>query len=365
MFREHGVHFIAIANNIDSDDQNSSEFAPFINIMSEWYLRDCSRKITAAYQTKGRAGKPTTNIAIYGYRKDPEDKDRWLIDEEAATVVRRIYQLAVCGKGYAEIARILRDDRIETPSYYLARRNGWKVNTRGGEEHPYDWYVTTISYLIAKPEYKGHTVNFRTGYKSYKDKRTKNPEEDWLIFENTHEAIVDPETWALAQRVTKTIHRTDTVGEANPLTGLMFCADCGHRMHNHRHWSTTPKGTKYLTDHYECGSVSNERHRTEHHCCSHHISTKAVRSLILDAIRHVSRYALEDEEGFIQKVREASEIRHEESAKELKRKLRRDEKRCKELDTLLKSCMNPVPLASCWRSDMRRFLLSTNRNRWT
>ncbi len=289
-----------------------------------------------AYQTKGRAGKPTTNAAIYGYRKDPEDKDHWLIDEEAAAVVRRIYQLAISGKGYAEIARILRDDRIETPAYYLAHRNGRTVNAHGGEGHRYDWYVTTIGAIIAKPEYKGDTVNFRTGHKSYKDKRTKNPEEDWLIFENTHEAIVDPETWALAQRAAKVIHRTDTVGEANPLTGLMFCADCGHRMYNHRHWNTTPKGKKYLIDSYECGTFNCERHRTEQHCCSHHISTKAVRSLILDAIRHVSRYALEDEQDFIQKVREASEVQQEETAKNLKRKLRRDEKRCKELDTLLK-----------------------------
>ena len=161
---------------------------------------------------------------------------------------------------------------------------------------------------LAKPEYKGHTVNFRTSKKSYKDKRVKNAPEDWLIFENTHEAIVDPETWALAQRATKVVHRTDTVGEANPLTGLMLCADCGHRMYNHRHWNTTPKGTRYLMDSYECGTFTCEKHRAEHHCCSHHISTKAVRSLILDAIRHVSRYALEDEEGFIQKVRGASEI---------------------------------------------------------
>ncbi|MCD7880704.1 MAG: recombinase family protein [Clostridiales bacterium] len=336
MFRQHGVHFIAVANNIDSDDQNSSEFAPFINIMSEWYLRDCSRKVKTAYQTKGRAGKPTTNHAIYGYVKDPEDKDHWLVDEEAAAVVRRIYQLAICGKGYVEIARMLRDDRIETPAYYLARLNGWKVNSCSDEKHTYDWNQATIGRLIARPEYKGHTVNFRTSKKSYKDKRVKNAPEDWLIFENTHEAIVDPETWALAQRATKVVHRTDTIGEANPLTGLMLCADCGHRMYNHRHWNTTPKGTRYLMDSYECGTFTSEKHRAEHHCCSHHISTKAVRSLILDAIRHVSRYALSDETAFIQKVREASEIHQEEAAKELKRRLRKDERRCKELDTLLK-----------------------------
>ncbi len=336
MFREHGVHFIAIANNIDSDDQSSSEFAPFINIMSEWYLRDCSRKVKTAYQTKGRAGKPTTNHAIYGYVKDPEDKDHWLIDEEAATVVRRIYQLAIAGNGPHAITKILRRDKVECPSYYLGARGRGTSRICYKEQRPYDWTGTGVSHILEKPEYMGHTVNFRTSRKSYKDKRVKNAPEDWLIFENTHEAIVDPETWKLAQRTRETVHRTDTTGVANPLTGLLFCADCGARMYNHRQRKHTGSGKESIVDYYDCGSYRQGLLHETHRCSPHYISTKAVRNLILDAIRYVSQFALSDEAAFIQKVREASEIHQEEAAKELKRKLRRDEKHCKELDTLLK-----------------------------
>ncbi len=336
MFREHGVHFIAIANNIDSEDQSSGEFAPFINIMSEWYLRDCSRKVKTAYQTKGRAGKPTTNVAIYGYVKDPEDKDHWLIDEEAAAVVRRIFQLAIAGNGPYAIARILQRDKVECPSYYLGARGRGTTRNCYKEQRPYDWTGTSVSRLLAKPEYMGHTVNFRTSKKSYKDKQVKNAPEDWLIFENTHEAIVDPETWKLAQRTRETVHRTDTTGVANPLTGLLFCADCGSRMYNHRNRMHTRNGKEYLQDHYDCGAYRQGLCREKQRCTHHYISTKAVRSLILEAIRYVSQFALADEAAFIKKMREASEIQQEEAAKALKQKLRRDENRCKELDTLLK-----------------------------
>ena len=234
MFRQYGVHFIAVANNIDSDEQESSEFAPFLNIMNEWYLRDQSKKVAAAYRVKGKAGKPTSNSAIYGYKKDPEDKDHWLVDEEAAAVVRRIFRLAVEGHEPYDISKMLTAEKVECPAYYLAR-NGWgpRKNTTD-MSRPYDWYGNTVSTMLTKPEYMGHTVNFRTSKKSYRDKRVKNDPEDWLIFENTHEAIIDPETWQLAQQVKRTVRRTDTTGVANPFTGLVFCADCGAKMYNHR-----------------------------------------------------------------------------------------------------------------------------------
>ncbi|MCD7918898.1 MAG: recombinase family protein [Clostridiales bacterium] len=364
MFRQYGVHFIAIANNVDSDDQNSSEFAPFLNIMNEYYLRDCSRKISAAYQTKGRAGKPTTNHAIYGYVKDPEDKDHWLVDEEAAAIVRRIYRMTVEGHGPYDIARILRNEKIECPAYYLAARGRGTCKTHYNEDRPYDWYGNTVSKIIAKPEYKGHTVNFRTRKKSYKDKRVRTDPKDWLIFENTHEAIIDPETWQLAQDARKTVHRTDSIGEANPLTGLMFCADCGSKMYNHRiRRKPNADGSVSWSDGYDCAKYRLESQHEIQICAPHNISTKAVRALVLDAIRRVAQYALTNEQDFIQKVREASEVQQEETAKNLKRKLRRDEKRCKELDTLLKKLYESMPLASYRRSGMRRFLLNTNRSR--
>ena len=345
LFAQKGVRFIAISNGVDSADHNSGEFAPFLNIMNEWYVRDCSRKQKAQYQVRGRSGKPTTNTIPYGFKKDPEMKHHWLVDEEAADVVRRIFHLSAEGKGPQVIARILMADKVERPSYYLARRGRGTCQSQTDMSRPYDWTATTIAEMLAKPEYMGHTVNFRAYKPSYKDKKMiKRPSEEWLIFENTHEAIVDPETWKLAQRSRQTVRRTDTTGEANPLTGLMFCADCGGRMYNHKNggralkegWEPDPDSGLYPSDNYNCSTYVLTGKHSERKCCSHYITTRAVRALILDTIRTVSAYAVSDEKAFVEKIRTASQIRQDKAAKELKRKLTRDRKRSAELDGLIK-----------------------------
>lgn len=235
MFKERGVRFIAIANGVDSDRRESSEFAPFLNIMNEWYVRDSSRKITSVLRARGMSGKHTSSHCIYGYKKDPNDKDHWIIDEEAAEVVRRIYHMALESKGPYEIARILALEKIERPSYYLAQRGMGKHQSNYNPAERYTWRGGTVADILSKPEYMGHTVNFRTYKESYKDKRSKmTPTEDLVIFEDTQEAIIDKETWERVQSLRKTVRRTDTIGAANPLTGLMFCADCGAKMYNHR-----------------------------------------------------------------------------------------------------------------------------------
>ena len=345
MFRERGVRFIAIGNGVDSADKSSSEFAPFLNIMNEWYLRDCSRKQCAAYQARGKAGKPTTNHAIYGYKKDPTDKHHWLIDEEAAAVVKRIFHLSMNGKGTSEIAAILRDERIERPSYYMGVRGQGTRKTDNDPNRRYDWSGTTVGGIISKPEYMGHTVNFRSYKESYKDKQAiKRPPEEWTIFENTHEAIVDKETWELAQQIRKTVKRTDTVGVANPLTGLVYCADCGAKLYNHRGRAQANKENRgmdpisglYPYDHYDCSTYALTCRRTEVECGSHYISTKALRTLILETIKMVSAYAIANEDEFVQKVRELSEVKQKEEAANLKRKISKAKKRCAELDGLIK-----------------------------
>lgn len=336
-FREHGVHFIAIANNVDNEDQSSSEFAPFLNIVNEWYLRDQSRKVKAAARVKGNSGKPLTNIAIYGYVNDPEDHDRWLVDDEAATVVKRIFSLAAEGHGPYEIAKILTEGKVECPSYYSASRGRGTFKNKLEKLRPHDWYGYTVSLILAKPEYMGHTVNFRTSKKSYKDKKEKNPTEDWLIFENTHEAIVDLDTWRLAQQTRKTIRRTDTTGEPSPFTGLLFCADCGSKMYNHRGFSKPDKNGKvHLKDSFNCSGYSGSIEHEKKLCFSHNLSTRALRELVLETIRRVSRYAIENEDAFVEQVREAAQVRQEQDAKELRKELRKAEKRIKELDLLLK-----------------------------
>ena len=307
----------------------------YSNISNEWYLRDQSRKVATAYKVKGNAGKPTTNNAIYVYKKDPADKDHWLVDEEAAAVVRRIFRLALEGHGPYDISKLLTEEKVQCPGYYLASRGIGARKNNTDMSRPYDWYGNTVSQILGKPEYIGHTVNFRSTKKSYKDKRVKNAPEDWLIFENTHEAIVDAETWELAQKVRHTQRRKDTTGEANPLTGLLFCADCGAKMYNHR-GKQIREGHTILHDGYNCSTYTLTIERETKCCYSHSISTKALRELILETIRTVSAYAIENEEAFIEKVREASEVRQQEAAKDLKRRINKAKKRIAELDVLIK-----------------------------
>ena len=338
-FGQRDIRFIAIANGVDSNNQVSSEFAPFLNVMNEWYLRDCSRKIKATKQIIGNSGKHLSSHAAYGYKKDPEDKHKWIVDEEAAEVVRYIFRLCVEGNGTLMIANRLRDEHIETPGYYHAKRNVGKYKNHLDVLNPYDWNSNMVKEILTKPDYLGYTVNFRTSSKSYKEKKNiHNPPEKWAVFEGTQEALVDLETWQLCQRLIETPRRFDTIDEANPLTGLVFCADCGAKMYNHRaRAGVTKDGKKYpALDSYECSTYKLTCKRLEQKCNTHYINTKSLRSLILFTIKTVSQYAITNKEDFIARVREASALRQDNTAKEMKRKLSRDKKRYDELDVLYK-----------------------------
>ena len=336
VFRKHHVRFIAIANGIDSNDPGSSEFAPFMNIMNEWYLRDISRKVRVAIKTKGESGKPTVNLPPYGYMKQPGEKDKWIIDEDAAKVVRRIFRMVIEGYSFGEIARALEADKIEKPNVHFARQGRGRWKEQEEFTHPYYWQNNVIQRIIDRPEYMGHTVNFRCHKESYKDHtKVVHPKEEWLIFENTHEPIVDKETWELAQKLRQTPRRHDSFEHANPLTSLLFCADCGAKMYNRRSRANPEKGHR-SRDCYECSTHKLTGRYKEDKCCTHNISTKAVRELVLESIRQVSKYALENEEAFIQQVRKEAEIQYEAAAKDLRKKLRKDQRRRDELDVLLK-----------------------------
>ena len=345
MFRENGVRFIAIANGVDSDKRESSEFAPFLNIMNEWYVRDSSRKITTVLRAKGMSGAHLTNHCIYGYKKDPNDKNHWIIDEEAAEVVRRIYRMAIEGKGPYETARILALEKIERPSYYLAQRGMGNHKSNYNSTEPYAWRGNTISDILSKPEYMGHTVNFRTYKESYKDKRSKaTPKEDLVIFEDTQEAIIDKETWERVQSLRKTIRRTDTIGEANPLTGLMFCADCGAKMYNHRgkagkarDWVGRPNGKRRPDrDEYNCSRYDLGNQRYDTYCTTHLIRTVVVNELLLEAIKEVCNYAQNNEAAFIEQVCSASGERQKKAIKTIRQRKQRSEKRADELSRLIR-----------------------------
>lgn len=290
-FREKGVHFVAISNGVDSDINTSSEFAPFLNIMNEWYLRDCSRKIKAVLQEKGRDGKPITNNPPYGYIKDPEDKNRCDMSK------------------------------------------------------PYEWAGVSVVRMLEKPEYMGDTVNFRTKKLSYKDKTAvKNDSDEIVVFTDTHEAIIDRKTWYMVQELRKTKRRINTEGESNPFVGKIFCADCGGKMHYRnegkragRNWRGLPDGSVRTTPAcYNCGNYNNSHDQSEKVCCSHNIQAKVIDQLVLETIQYACKSVRMDERAFVESIRSASEIREQSEAKKLKAALKHQEKRYAELDILLK-----------------------------
>lgn len=290
-FREKGVHFVAISNGVDSDINTSSEFAPFLNIMNEWYLRDCSRKIKAVLQAKGRDGKPITNNPPYGYIKDPEDKNRCDMSK------------------------------------------------------PYEWAGVSVVRMLEKPEYMGDTVNFRTKKLSYKDKTAvKNDSDEIVVFTDTHEAIIDRKTWYMVQELRKTKRRINTEGESNPFVGKIFCADCGGKMHYRnegkragRNWRGLPDGSVRTTPAcYNCGNYNNSHDQSGKVCCSHNIQAKVIDQFVLETIQYACKSVRMDERAFVESIRSALEIREQSEAKKLKAALKHQEKRYAELDILLK-----------------------------
>jgi len=290
-FREKGVHFVAISNGVDSDINTSSEFAPFLNIMNEWYLRDCSRKIKAVLQAKGRDGKPITNNPPYGYIKDPEDKNRCDMSK------------------------------------------------------PYEWAGVSVVRMLEKPEYMGDTVNFRTKKLSYKDKvAVKNDSDEIVVFTDTHEAIIDRKTWYMVQELRKTKRRINTEGESNPFVGKIFCADCGGKMHYRnegkragRKWRGLPDGSVRTTPAcYNCGNYNNSHDQSGKVCCSHNIQAKVIDQFVIETIQYACKSVRMDERAFVESIRSASEIREQSEAKKLKAALKHQEKRYAELDILLK-----------------------------
>ena len=341
-FREKNVRFIAIANNIDSVNRESGEFAPFLNIMSEWYIRDCSRKVKNVLRANGMSGKRLTPSPIYGYQLDPNDKTKWIIDPEPAEIVKRIYRMTIEGKGPTEIAKTFCKEKIMCPMHYLDS-HGISKNQRVQPELTYSWSCSSITAMIAKPEYKGDMVNFRTNKESYKDKRgRKTSPEEWMIFEDTHEAIIDDETWELAQKCRGVKRRVDRLGNPNPLTGLVYCADCGERMYNHRRVPKTDVDVnsedyyRRSDNFYACSSFNRTKMQFIDGCTAHRVKTSALRDMTLLAIQIACADVKKNEADFIRRAREKSEIQQEETAKSHRRKIIKSERRISELNNLIK-----------------------------
>ena len=273
MFRQNGVHFVAVANNIDSEEQDSGEFAPFLNIMNEWYLRDQSKKVSAAYRVKGKAGKPTTNNAIYGYKKDPNDKNSLLIDEEAAEVVKSIFNWFV-NEGYSKmgIAKKLGQMGEPNPEAYK-KKKGLKYSNPNSDKNDGLWTSSTISKILQNPVYIGTMVQGRNRIISYKvHKQICVPEDEWFVVPNTHEAIIDRETFEKAQA----LHRRDTrtapgKRELYLLSGFVRCADCKKAMRR-----KTSRNIAY----YACRTFTEKQT-----CTKHSIRQDKLENAVLAAIQ--------------------------------------------------------------------------------
>ncbi|CNE78462.1 TPA: DUF4368 domain-containing protein [Streptococcus pyogenes] len=299
ILRQKGVRLIAINDNVDSF-YREDDFTPFRNIMNEWYARDTSRKIQSTFRSKGESGKHTASTPPYGYIKDEKDKDKWVVDEKAAEIVRRIFNLTMDGAGPYKIAKILEADKIDIPAYHQ-KKLGYGLHQSKNFEYPYRWCSSTIASILKKKEYLGHTVNFKTR-KHFKDKKSKYVSEDnWLIFENTHEAIIDQETFDNVQRIRRNVKRyPDGWGEYHPLTGLMYCADCGSKMYVHRtsNYKNIPYYTCSAYTKTPCGTLCPSAHR---------IKAEVVLNLIRETLKDIKKYLYEDNEAFIRSIQNEME----------------------------------------------------------
>ena len=326
VLRQRGVRLIAINDGVDSL-KGDDDFTPFRNIMNEFYARDTSRKIRSVFKAKGMSGKHLTGTVIYGYLWD-EKREHWLVDEEAAEVVRRIFSLTLEGYGPYQIACKLSADRIEIPVVHLARFNEG-VNRSKPVKDPYGWGSSTIVNILKKREYLGHTINFKTR-KHFKDKKSHYVSEDeWTIFENTHEAIIDQQTFDLVQKIRSNVRRyPNGWGEAAPLTGLLYCADCGDKMYVHR-TNNGKRISQYTCSNYTkvpCGTLCLTQHR---------INESAVLTLVSDTLRAIAEYSRNDRTEFIHTVQETQVAQQSADISKKRRHLATAQKRAGELEKLI------------------------------
>ena len=326
ILRQRGVRLIAINDGVDSA-RGDDDFTPFRNIMNEYYARDTSRKIRSTFQSKGKSGKHLTGTVIYGYLWN-EARDQWLVDPEAAEVVKRIFAMTIEGYGPYQIASKLKEEKILIPSAYLAQ-HGEGVNKNKTFKDVYGWGSSTICNILEKREYLGHTINFKTR-KHFKDKKSHYvPEDEWTIFENTHEAIIDQQTFDLVQKIRGNVRRyPDGWGEAAPLTGLLYCADCGGKMYVHR-TNNGKRISQYTCSQYTkvpCGTLCPTQHR---------INEDVVLSLISEMLKAIAEYAKHDRAEFVRVVQEAQSSQQTAEVRKQRTRLATAKQRVSELEVLL------------------------------
>ena len=332
MFPKKNVRFIAVNNGVDSANPADNDFTPFLNIMNEWYAKDTSKKIKAVFKAKIRDGKRVSGAVPYGYYRKPEDKQTLYVDEVSASVVRRIFQFACDGMGATAIADTLSEDKILIPSAY-ARQNHPEDCQCTNYHDPYTWNATTVGYILNRREYLGHTVLGKTTRDNFKTKRKRIANEDeLLVFYNTHEAIIDQETYDKAQRMRKRVSpRRNSEKPAHRLSGLLYCADCGSRL---AYINSKPKDGKLYDSNqaFRCSRYHNKYHS----CTGHYIKASTIEMLIYQATKRVSQYVLKDEKEFVEQLKAQYELQCEKDNTDDKKELLEAKRRMMDLDNLIK-----------------------------
>ena len=324
IFPDKDIHFIAVNDDVDSNVQKDNDLAPFKNLFNEWYARDTSKKIKAVKKAKGLAGEHMSCVAPYGYRKNPDNPKEWLIDEESAEVVREIFRLCVDGYGPRRIANILTERKILIPSAY-ALEKGYAVRNNI-PKNPCQWSSTVVVDVLERMDYLGHTVNFKTHRKSYKQKKKiENDKSEWKIFENTHEPIIDKSTFDIVQKIRANRKRPTKMGEMPMFSGILYCADCGKKLSFHRRANDPDTKHNFVCINYRSDT---------HNCSMHYIRNVVVEQLVLENLREVVSYVKAYEDEFVQMVMDADIKQKSKELAKKKRVLSDKEKRYTQLDGL-------------------------------
>ena len=326
-FPDADVRFIAIFDQMDTETNPDDDIIPFKNILNEMYAKDCSRKIKAVVKAKGNSGKHISSFPPLGYIKDPKDKEKWIVDEEAALIVKEIFNLCIKGYGPCQIARILTERGIETPTMYFHRKG---IPTPGKIKQDSDiWAMQSIVHILENEEYIGRTVNFKTYKKSYKSKKyIENPRENWVIVENTQEAIIDQETFDIVQNLRKAKRRISDMGTPHILSGMLYCADCGEKMYLCR--CTTMKQAEYF-------NCSTYRKKKKKYCTSHQITANSVMAMVKNDLRYTIQFASDNKETFMSILKERTEAKNKRELASAIEEKEVAEKRIVALDKIIQS----------------------------
>lgn len=295
VFPKKGVRFIAINNNVDSANPTENDFTPFLNIMNEWYAKDTSNKIKAVFKSRMKEGLRCSGAIPYGYMKSPEDKKKWIVDEEAAAVVQKIFSLCASGKGPTQIAKWLKQQQILNPTAYCYAK-GLPTSNKPTAD-PYKWTNETVSRILERVDYLGHTVNFKTTKQSYKSKKKIwNDPENWVIFENTQPPIIEESVFLIVQNIRKARRRPTKMGEMGIFSGLLYCAECGGKMYQCRATNFAENQKYFICSTYRKGKDL---------CTTHSIKNVVLHEIVLRNLREAISYVSEHEAEFIQDAAES------------------------------------------------------------